>query len=797
VTRVLGPLSLVLGRDRQSPSGPETRDQGPKTSIALLLLLAATTALAQEPFSQSDPFESRFKQKSNFQVKFRTPEKGGEVRLYTKNPVAYEKDQYWEGSGDVVIEYQDVKATADHARYVFATDIATLEGHVVIDQGPTRMAGDRAVFKLKEKTGRLENATADLAPTYHIVARSIDKIGEATYHVEKGIFTACDVPRPAWSFYLSEAVVTLDDYAHMKNVSFRLGTVPLLYTPYLVWPTKEDRATGFLVPGVGANGRRGAYLGLTHYWVTGRATDLTSSLDLYSRGSVGVGEEFRWTPTPESAGLFQGYAIHDTEATVCVPLAEEPSGGDGPCTLPDGSVGAFTRRTKNRWKIRLDHVSDDLPWGFRGVVAIRDYSDEEYLQDLERSFALNSARQVLSRAFLSKNFGDDSVNFRIERSETFFGTNVTQERLPSLEYFHRTAKIGSTPLFLAAEASISYLYVNRGQNLPRGSYGRTDVHPTMSLPWKRIPWLSITAKAGGRWTGYTDSVDDGQTRFLGSAFSRKYGEAGLSIVGPSFSRIYDGHLFQFGKFKHVIEPRIDYTYVSDVSDPPRIPAYDDIDLQLGQNQIRYSLVNRLLARPADPKQGGAQEIASFEVSQIRAFRLPQTVLLPGTAFQTAVNKNGPLSAELRLTPGTFFQLDGRVDYDTHVSQVTGSSLTAAVTWKTNFVNATYFASRPVLATPLPAGSLSPDSDQFRVAAGMDLTKSVRVDTQLNYDARQKLLLEDRSLLTYKGSCYSIFLEVRQLRLPPTNRRDVRLVFNLKDIGTLIDFHQSMDRIFGQ
>ena len=767
------------------------------TSAAVLALSAL--AAAQEPFGQTDPYQSRFKEKSRFQVRFRVPEKGDEVHLSTKNPVEFIKDESWEGSGDVFIEYQDVKVTADRARYVFPTDVATLEGHVVIDQGPTRMTGDRAVFKVKAKTGRLENATADLAPTYHIVANSIEKIGEATYHIEKGVFTACDLPRPAWSFSLSEAVVTLDDYARMKDVAFRAfrSEVPLLYTPYLIWPTKEDRATGFLVPGVGGNGRRGAYVGLTYYWVTGRPTDMTTTLDLYSRGTVGLGEEFRWTPTPESAGLFQGYAIHDTQATVCVPAAQEPSGGDGPCTLPDGSLGAFSRRTKNRWKVRLDHVSDDLPGGARGVVTIRDYSDQEYLQDLEGSFALNSARQVLSRAFVTKNFGDDSVNLRFERSETFFGTDVIQERFPSLEYFRRTSRIGSSPFFLAAEGSLSELYINRGSNLPRGSYARADLHPTISLPWKRIPWLSITAKAGGRWTGYSNSVDNTQTRFVGSSFTREYGEAGVSIVGPSLSRIFDGHLFEFGKFKHVIEPRLDYQYVSDVSDPARIPAYDEIDLQLGQNQVRYALVNRLLARPADPKLGAAREIASLEFSQTRAFRLPQTVLLPGQIFQTLVTKVGPVTTNLRLTPGPFFQFDGRVDYDTGVSQVTASSVTAALVWKTNFVNATYFAARPVLATSLPAGSPSPNSDQFRLATGVDLSKSLRVDTQLNYDARQKLLLEDRSLLTYKGSCYTVFLELRQLRLPPTTRKDVRLVFNLKDIGTLLDFHQSVDRIFGQ
>ncbi len=68
---------------------------------------------------------------------------------------------------------------------------------------------------------------------------------------------------------------------------------------------------------------------------------------------------------------------------------------------------------------------------------------------------------------------------------------------------------------------------------------------------------------------------------------------------------------------------------------------------------------------------------------------------------------------------------------------------------------------------------------------------------MNYDARKGQLLEDRSLVSFKGSCYTLFLEVRQLRLPPSPRRDYRFVINLKDIGTLLDVNGSLDRIFGQ
>ncbi len=768
----------------------------PAAAVGAALWLVAAAAAAQDPFGASDPYEAQFKAKPNFQIRFRVPKKGDEVRLYTKKPVHYEKDVSWDGSDEVFIEYQDVKIRADTAHYDFPTKTATLDGHVVIDQGPTRLAGDHATFALEAKTGKIENATADLAPTYHVIAKSIEKIGEATYRIRDGIFTACDVPKPDWSFRMSEAVVTLDDYARMKNVSFRAGSVPLLYAPYLVWPTKEDRATGFLVPGLGYSSGRGAYLGLTHFWVTGRSTDLTSNLDLYSGGTVGVGEEFRWTPTLESAGVFQGYVVRDTDATACVSIFDNPSGGEGACTLPNGGPGIFVRKTLTRWKVRLDHVADDLPGGFRGVVAIRDYSDDQYLQDFERSFALSSARQILSRAFLTRNFGDDSINLRFERSETFFSTRVTQERLPSLEYSRRTSPIGNTPLFFSAESSLSWLYVNRGPNLPRGDYARADVHPVLSFPWKRIPWLSVTAKVGGRFTEYTDSTDAAQTAFTGHALSRQYGEAGLSIVGPSFSRIYEAEIGPFAKFKHVIEPRIEYAYVSDVGDPERIPTYDEVDLQLGQNQVRYALVNRLLARPADPKAGTATEIASLEIAQTRAFTLPQNLFASATSFSTTASKTGPVDATLRLAPGPRFHLDGRLSYDPGASQVTGTSLSASYSRKLTFVNATWFASRPVLSAPLPVGSPSPNSDQFRVSAGADLSKAFRVETQLNYDARQKLLLEDRSLVTYRGSCFTVFVELRQLRLPPSPRRDVRIVVNLKDIGTLFDIHQSVDRIFG-
>ena len=242
---------------------------------------------------------------------------------------------------------------------------------------------------------------------------------------------------------------------------------------------------------------------------------------------------------------------------------------------------------------------------------------------------------------------------------------------------------------------------------------------------------------------------------------------------------------------------MDYTYVSEVGDPARIPAFDDVDTALGQNQVRYAIVNRLLARPAGGATGSAQEVASLEIAQTYAFTLPQS-LLPTTAVgEPTTRKEGPVEAILRVASGSLFHMDGRLAYDTFDSQLTSASITAGAAWKLNNINVSWFGSRPVLSTPLPPGSASPNSDQVQVSGGVDLGSSFRLDTSVSYDARQRLFQEDRSLLTYKGSCYTVFLEVRELRLPPAPRRDYRIVVNLKDIGTLLDVNGSLDALLGR
>jgi LPS-assembly protein len=748
-------------------------------------------------YDTHDPFAARFKEKSRFELKIKKPTPGGRVRITAREQNCEQELTVCTATGDVEVEYQDIKIRADRLTYDRSKNLATAEGHLVIDQGPTRIAGRSGTFNLDSKTGLVEEAEADLQPAFHIIAKSIAKVGEATYEVTDGIFTSCSVPDPAWSFHMETASITLDDYARLHQASFYARKVPLLYSPYLLWPTKEGRVSGFLVPGLGYNSRRGGYLGLTYYWVTGTSTDATTGLDLYTKRVAGIGQELRWAPSKESAGVFQGFLLRDPQTDVCV----EGTAPDAEhfCILPDGTAGTTVPRERTRWKLRLDHSSDDLPADVRAVVSIRDYSDINYLQDFERTYTLSSASLVTSSAFATKNLGPDSLNLRLDRTESFLSGDQILERLPGLELSHRPSQIGETPFYAALEASAAHLFVNRGPGLPHGSYEREDLFPSISLPFKGIPWLSLTARGSYRWTRYSDSFTPpgGEERsFTGEPLTRKFWEGELSMVGPSFSRIYDFSFGPFVKWKHVIEPRVDYNYRQDISNLETVPDFDDVDYQAGRSSVRYSLVNRLLAKGGGENAPSAQEVASLEISQTYNFREFQVYLPPG-ATPPVVEKRSPVDTDLRVTPAPQFYVEARWAYDTNFSKTTSYSLTGHASGKDTYLDLSWNAVRPIL----PAGVIpliSPDSDLVRASAGLFLfSKNWRLDTQLNYDVRLHRMLEDRSLLAYNGSCYTILLELRNYRggIGTVPRHDYRLVVNLKNIGTLLDLNGGLDKLF--
>jgi len=692
----------------------------------------------------------------DFQLKFTGDGKGGGGGSAAGSAanLEYKREDFAVLTGGVQIRYQDVDLKADQAEIDLKTKIVTAKGSVILDQGPRRLTGDTVVFDLNTKTGKLTNSTGQVAPDYFFKGAEVAKTGDDTYLVTDGIFTSCSQDVPDWSFRMREARVEVEGYAHVRSASMRAKRLPVFYTPYILWPVKSERTSGFLIPNIGYSDRRGASMGFAYFQTLGRSYDTTFHVDTYSKSFLGLGNDFRYQPTAGTKGELLGYTVRDPELD------------------------------EWRWKVEWDHTTEDLPWGMRGVVQFQDFSDFNFFRDFEHDFDRNTQRFIDSRAFVSGNWGPHLLNAQLSSREIFvnFEDTIEQRRLPEIEYRLRSTRLARTPFYLEVESSLDYFQIDR-PNSYNGNYGRVDLFPQVTLPIRTFPWLSLSVTGGERLTWYGDSLNATQTDFTGDSLSRAFPVASSQIVGPSFSRIFDWKVGGFGKFKHVIEPRWTYTYQGDIDEDEHVPLFDEVDTPFSTNRGRLALDNRLLGKP-NTENGAAREVLLFEIARNYSFDPLQP--LQRSQDRQVTSTAGPVEALLRFNPTDKISLKLEADYDTLFGGISSTGLTGNYGFGAgNYLGATWFTlSQPETGTSV--------SNQVRLNGALGLPAwHMRLEGQFNYDFEHSLLQNQQLVVSYASQCYGLRLELRDFRAgtgPRTRDKDIRLSLTLKNVGTFLDLN---------
>ena len=677
-------------------------------------------------------------------------------------------------SGGFSVRFRDYRAWGDNLYYDQETERIRADGSVVLIHGNEVFRGSRLELDLTSETASIFEVEGNLGTDYFFTGAAVHKLSEDRFTILDAQFTACEVEDgevPDWSFRAKKVDVNANGYAKTRGVSFRAKKAPLVYLPYMLWPVKSSRVSGFLMPKPGFSTRRGPSLGIAYFWAINRSYDATFNVDLYagapagaenalSEGSFwGAGTEFRYRPSEGTEGIFDGYAIDDTE------------------------------RDEKRWRMRWTHQSQQLPGGFRGVVRFEDVSDFDFFRDFERRVDRNSRRQLYSTAFVSRNWGNQSLNVQLDQRKTFISAEreVQLRQLPEIEYKLRSTRLGESPLYLQLKSALHYLDTNRSARRA-GRYARANLAPEISVPIPVATWLSLSLTVGGQLTWYGDSLMSAQERraamsdtdFRGEDLMRLVPTARAEIVGPGFSRIFElGEGGRFSRMKHVIEPRVVYAYFDDFDDRFRIPLFDEIDNLRGRNVARFSLFNRLLAKPADPEQGGAFEILSVEF--FRDLSLDSEKPLLRSLDRSLTSQNGPIGTLLRFNPSRRTGIRFDALYDTLFSQFSSTGISATLgVGDTSSLGLRWAVRR------------NPELDRTRrhhaqVSAGLELIPSkLRLNTMVSYDIEQRIVQIQRHVIDYQACCFGLRLEVANFRTSRRQDTQYRLLVTLKSVGAFFD-----------
>jgi LPS-assembly protein len=694
------------------------------------------------------------------------------------------RPNYFVLEGYVDITHQGIRLQSDRAEYDTVTKHLIATGNVVLDQEGQRISGEKLEMNMEDQTGTMYNVFGYVPPQFFFWGTKLEKLGEDEYKIYDGVFTECSQIVPHWQLKTTTTRLTFNEYAHFRNFTLKAKKVPIFYSPYMMWPIKRDRATGFLFPGFGPNDNKGFWVGGSFFWAMGRSMDSTYWLDHWALRGWAGGAEYRYATGEKSGGSARYYYADDQEL--------------GP-----------------QWTLS-GQVKQDLPWDFRFAAVADVFSSFEYIADSDNSFAGSARRQQRAQGFLTRNWSYYSLNVLGDFSETQFQRTreVQLFHLPEVELQARSQEIGPTGLFWTFTGSVSHLGRTDvvGPNDLDIRYQRYDMFPGISYPMTQLSWLTVTPGFGYRVTHYTRSqLEPTGSRdvpvTVDEAFTRNYMDLSIDVRGPNFAKIFDTPNWGYSKkWKHAIEPQITYRYIQDIEDLLRILRIDDVDEAFGLNVVTYGITNLLYSkRPIkEPEHYDPDEYQYYNPQpygediespwELISWRISQSYSMQSDRFDVEnfplLRPFSPISSDLRVNPSANYNIDFRVDYDMYERQITninvGSTLRDEERW---YANITYNYSNQVRITGIRTRA---DAHQIRTNGGFGILKNRFVFTgEFDYDFIEKKVYRNSAGVLYNDDCFTIGVEWRRFDFGDNSfRRDenqLTFTVSLPNLGSLVDF----------
>ncbi|MCF8579140.1 LPS assembly protein LptD [Enterobacter ludwigii] len=618
-----------------------------------------------------------------------------------------------------------VTITADSSKGTYP-DNATFTGNVDINQGNSRLQADEVQLHQKQPEGAAEPVrTVDALGNVHyddnqvilkgpkawsnlntkdtnvwkgdyqMVGRQgrgdadlMKQRGENRYTIlENGTFTSCLPGSNTWSVVGSEVIHDREEQvAEIWNARFKLGPVPVFYSPYLQLPVGDKRRSGFLIPNAKYSTTNYFEFYLPYYWNIAPNMDATITPHyIHKRGNIMWENEFRYL-TQAGTGLMElDYLPSDK-----VFQDEYPTEGD-----------------KHRWMYYWRHAGVmDQVWRFN--VDYTKVSDPHYFNDFDSKYGSSTdgyATQKFSVGYAIQNFNAtvSTKQFQVFSNQT----RSTYGAEPQLDVNWYQNDVGPFDTRVYAQA---VHFVNTNSDMPEAT--RIHLEPTINLPWSN-DWASLNTEAKLMATHYQQkNVDDynaTNNTDLQESVNRtlpQFKMDGKLIFERDMGLLADG-------YTQTLEPRMQYLYVP-YRDQSKIQNYDSSFLQSD-----YSGLFR------DRTYGGLDRIASanqlttgvttrvYDESAVERFNVSVGQIYYFTESRTGDdninwekdNKTGSLvwagDTYWRMTDR--WGLRGGLQYDTRLDNIATSS--AAIEYRRDedrMVQLTYrYASPEYIQATLP------------------------------------------------------------------------------------------------
>ena len=357
--------------------------------------------------------------------------------------------------------------------------------------------------------------------------------------------TRCPPRDRTWTMRVAEVeIVEGETFARARHARVAVRGVPIFYAPYLRFPVRGERASGFLFPNVGYHDD-GLDISVPYYLNLAPNYDATLTPRWIAERGTGGEAEFRYldrrSDNAIGAALLASDALYNGELPRPDFYAKEPGGVFVPA---------------DRWLLTTDHRGRLGPW--RTFLDYTAVSDNDYFIDLGSEVAVASRVSLERRAEVQYARGGLFARLWAQGFQRLEPGLEPYRRLPEANVTYDGRLVGPAAWsFGAAWSAFRRAGPAQGRQGIQGE--RLHIEPRIRLPLSRS-WGYLNLSAGLRLTDYA----------LDAAVAEDSRNVHLGIV--------DGGVFLErdlpGGWVQTLEPRIHYLYQShaEQDDLPRFDA---------------------------------------------------------------------------------------------------------------------------------------------------------------------------------------------------------------------------------
>jgi LPS-assembly protein len=591
-------------------------------------------------------------------------EKGERWEITAKKLSYHQADGLYVAEEDVVVRRGSQVLRADWAKYNEKTGMIEVKGNVVLESNGDILRAEEAVFDLRSQAGRTTGGHIFLKENnYYISGETIEKTGPNTYVIKECRVTTCDGEIPDWSITGSEVRITVEGYGSVKNAVFRIRDYPAFYLPYMIFPAKTKRQTGFLPPGLGYSNQRGAEAEVPFFWAISDQMDATFYERYMTDRGLMQGLEYRYAAEDDSKGTL----LFDI-------LSDEVKEKD--LTDPDqAALGSLPRTNHTRYWLR-SRTDQQMPMGVRAKLDTDYVSDQDYLREFEGDLFGYHGRPDLVKAFgrpmedirsptrrSALRLDRDQEDYSIQAVSSYYqrpenpAADPTSQPLAGLDFSLLPRSLPRSPLFLRLDSDFEHI---RREDGPRGE--RLSATPQVSYPMWFGKYLELEPSVG-----YTviaqrfDRPNQEERRQTKDAYDFQ------TRVSTVLERTFDVAWGDATKLKHKFFPSLTYRYQVNRDSDLDQPWFEPIDVSDKSNILVLSLENFLDARKENKKgEASYEQWVTFSLSQGYDIDGERRDEAPGQEKRPFL----PLTGVLTLSPYPHLYFDAVALWDHYDKEIT-------------------------------------------------------------------------------------------------------------------------------